>query len=390
MPAGAVIGGLAAATSAGLGIAGAAGAFDPDAPQGVNYGALTRDAQQAQIDLLGPKLRARQEFDPQSQALQLQLAKQNLLGSPGGGARYYTDQEAVAPEYSYTPRTAGGWGGGGGLAPQGYEADPSDPTRWRRLIQPGYTRAVTRTAYDAPVEGQLDIFEQAAPRINALVNQSQRTAAQGKLDTVRDLGPQALAALRAYDPQATSIDDMLAGQIQSELANPGYLSPDELRDIVQAERSRQSGRGFGLGPNDIFTEALSLSKQRTGRRDAVQAKASQYLNQRKGLYGDPFLTIAGTPGRDPGNPASIVNPYPSLLEDGSAYQGNAANVGIFNSQQANQANIAGYNSRVAGLGSVASGLGKAGGFLANNGEALANWYNTGIFSSGERGSLGGW
>lgn len=357
------IGAIAGLISAGVGAASAAGVFNPDAPDPLNYAQITRDAQAAQLENYPKWMAAKQQYDPMTAALQMQIQQQNLFGAPGGTRERKVTEYVTTPARQVTvnagqsppPGAVFVKNIGGGIGPSGkakaalYEI-PASSTPVEKTI----------TEDVAATPGQLDLMEQAAPRLTKLgtdVNTALRTS---DVADVANLGPAAFKAMQGYDPMSATLSDTLASQAQSDLELGGTLNPSETRETQQAVRAAQAARGFGFGPTDVYTETLNLGNAAAQRKTQRQAAASSILGQRAQIYGDPFQQILSrTSGRAASMPYTA--PTESLVQAGTDPY--AMTLAQFNAQNANAANIAGYNQQMSGIGALLKGLGSVGSYF---------------------------
>ena len=350
MPIGA-IGAIAGIASAGVGIAGAAGAFAPDDPRSPDYGAMSKDAQQAQIDLLPQKYAARQTYDPKFAALQRQTQYENLFGTQSGSRQQeYIDYE---PQVQRVPTGEQRYNRSTGRMEPVYE----ETTVYNPVVK-------NRTVQTEGSPGMLALAKQATPELNQISIDSQAQQTAGNLGRLEKYGPQAFKAIQGFDPFASALSDQLLANAQEELTAGRGLTSSQRRDSEQAIRGAQASRGMGFGPTDVFQEALTLGDRGEQQLNRRQAYASSILGQRNGLYGrayealglspgqgadaSPYLGAAGQPGPDYTN----INP--------AAYQ-----VGLAGYNAQNQASIAGYNQQMGALGGLIGGLGRVGNAYSN-------------------------
>lgn len=179
------------------------------------------------------------------------------------------------------------------------------------------------------------------------LNTAQRTS---DIADVTKLGPQAVAAIRAANPQQSQLLDTLTSQAMGELARDGALSPDETRQITQQSRAGFDTRGMQRSNPAVFSEVLDLEGARRTRRNEGRQFAGNVLGYQKSIYGDPFQAVLGRSNSNlafaqggggsqnmgvtpQANAYSIFNPESQYAQ--SLYNNNASN--------ALQANIAGAN-----------------------------------------------
>jgi hypothetical protein len=73
------------------------------------------------------------------------------------------------------------------------------------------------------------------------------------------------------------------------------LSPSQRRNIAQSVRAGQAARGMGLGPSDVYEEAIQTS----GYGDILRQQRLDNLRSSAGLYGDVFQATTGRPALFP-------------------------------------------------------------------------------------------
>jgi hypothetical protein len=337
---------LAAATSAGTGLASAAGAFSPGMPGMPDYGRMSRDAQEAELELLPRRVEARQRYDPVIAALQNIISEQSFFGAPAGQREEsYTDyekrtrrvpvnygpqDEAYYRSYGVYPMHAG---------PVGYTTEE-------------YTVPVTKTRMvDVPATpGLIDLAERAQPRLSAL----QRVEREQALADVEGLGPRAMGAMRGYDPTLTGLLDRLGADAEEDLEAGYSLGPGLKREVEQAVRRAQADRGLGYGTTDVFTEAMNIGQAAEARRRERQQFASGVAGQRATVYGDPFVQVLGRSSGRTASPQGFLVPESSMVSP--RVDGNAFNVGLAGYEAQQNAARAGYNAQMGGIGMLSGGL----------------------------------
>ena len=361
---------VAAVASAGVGIAGAAGAFAPDTPEAPNYGQMNRDAQQAQIDLLPEKFRARQEYDPKFAALQRQTQYENLVGTATGTRTEdyiaYEPREQRIPtgEMRYKKNI------------YGTRTGEMEPVYETTTVYEPVTRQRTVQTDGAP--GMLALAEQATPRLNRLSIDSQNQQTAANLGRLQQYGPDAFKAIQNFDPASAALSDDLVGVARERTAARGQGTPSEVRADRQAIAAAQAYRGLGMGPNDAFQEAMYLGDRGRQRDNENLAFASSILGQRNGLYGRAYEALGLSPGQ-----GADASPYLGAAgqqgPDYTAINPAAYSVGMAGYNAQNQASIAGYNQQMGALGGLMGGIGRIGQSYANmpgRSSTVGNGYNT--------------
>lgn len=346
---------VAAVGAAAAGVAASAGGAK--APRARDPYEETSQTLQAQVDLAPDLYEAEAAFRPKYTALDLQVLEQSLLGSPAG-TRTETVFQPGKPKLIYLrnpndkpPPGATYYGQSGSTAI--YQLPTSTQT----------TRQVEMPA----MRGLLDLFEQSvSPRIRSMQAEDQRFQRGADIADVAKLGPEALAALKAANPDQAALIDELSRQAQEELALGAQLDPSLQRLVQQSVREGQSARGFGLGPMDIFEEALSTAEFGQSLRDKRRAMAAGVVGLNQSAYGDPFLQILGRPSRAGNDAGAMVNTGlglgaaagPRLFNPESAYAADLFNTN-YNAKAA--ANISNANNRAALIGSLIGAGGMVGG-----------------------------
>jgi hypothetical protein len=338
MPTAAAIGAVA---SAGVGIAGAAGAFAPDSPEQPNYGQMTRDAQQAQIDLLPDKYRARAEYDPKFAALSRQAQYDNLFGTEA--------QQGTEDYIDYVPKVS--------------KRDTGTRDRFSNKIYEDVTtyEPVTRqrSVQSQGSPGMLALAKQATPLLNQIGIDSQNQQTEANLGRLQKFGPDAFKAIQNFDPAAGALSDQLLANAQEELTAGRGMTASQRRDSEQAVRGAQSMRGFGMGPTDAFQEAMYLGDRGEQQLNRRQAYASSILGQRNGLYGRAYEALGLSPGQG-ADAGAYLGAASQQGPDYTAINPAAYQVGMAGYNAQNQASIAGYNGQMSSIGGLMGGLGQLG------------------------------
>ena len=325
------------------------GAFAPDSPESPNYGQMTRDAQQAQIDLLPEKYRARQEYDPKFAALQRQTQYENLFGTSTGTRTEdyiaYEPREQRIPtgEMRYKKNI------------YGTRTGEMEPVYETTTVYEPVTRQRTVQTDGAP--GMLALAEQATPRLNRLSIDSQNQQTAANLGRLQQYGPDAFKAIQNFDPASAALSDQLLGNAQEELTAGRSMTASQRRDSEQAVRGAQSMRGLGMGPTDAFQEAMYLGDRGEQQLNRRQAYASSILGQRSGLYGRAYEALGLSPGQ-----GADASPYLGAAgqqgPDYTAINPAAYQVGLAGYGAQQNANMAGYNSQMGGIGSLGNSAGQ--------------------------------
>lgn len=308
---------------------------------------------QAQKQLAGPQLALQREFQPQQIALNQQNTRQYLSGTPAGHQTIqYQDYESQ-PTYA-TTSTPGyrGVGGGGTVAGQTVIGHHQVPVMRSRVV-------------DTPAQqGMLDYYQnEVGPQLSAIQAQSNTASRTADINDIQSLGPEVLAALRHANPEQTALRDELYSQ-RKEALDANGVSHWEKHQLEQNIRSSQSARGFGNGGNDAAAESYYVTANDYQRRQQSQADAAGMIGLDQSLYGDPYLQITGRQGgASPTGSAFLSQAGGQQLNQFNPFDPYGADVGTYNANAQNAAQIASAN-RSAGLaggvlnltGSLAGGL----------------------------------
>ena len=125
-------------------------------------------------------------------------------------------------------------------------------------------------------------------------------------------------------------------------------------------RGAAAARGLGMGPTDVFTEALTLGDRGQQMLYNRLGLADKTIGLNQAFYGDPFQQILGRPsGSSPQSvlaqsqgyqSGNVFSPYNNYYQDAYNYNANAQNA----------ANIAGANASAGILGAGLGALGQIG------------------------------
>jgi hypothetical protein len=137
-----------------------------------------------------------------------------------------------------------------------------------------------------------DIYGPLSRQQAALSNTAQRGA---DIQDVLNLGPEATRAFRQANPEQAALLDELNRQAQSELGMGATLDPSLLRQVQQSVRAGQAARGQGLGPSDIYTEAMTTGQAGQNLRNQRRGFATQMVGLNAQTTTDPFMAVLGRP-----------------------------------------------------------------------------------------------
>jgi len=263
------------------------------------------------------------------------------------------------------------------LAPQQYAAQAEFAPQYASLNM-GILSDVLNGTNGQP--GYLSLFENAiAP--NAARVQSAADAAQRLSDVsaVEQLGGRAVTAFRAADPRREALMQSLNDQVLGDFQLGAALDPETRRQLEQQVRAAQAQRGMGLGPADLYAEAMTtgLAGQQLRQQRLSNAFNVANLNS-SGL--DPFMAILGRPatstnlaqsqaGAGQGQAGSLQGSLQNLFNPESAYASDLYNTNL-NMEAAARLNSQNANAGLWGAGISALG-GIAGGAIA--GGAIGCW-----------------
>lgn len=159
---------------------------------------------------------------------------------------------------------------------------------------------------DGQSGGMLQLYQDIEPQLTNFTNAATSNQRQRDVADVETLGPRATAALRASDPQAAALEDMLAQQAMDQLSSGASLDP-QLRDqVAQEVRSAQAARGFGFSGSDADVEGLFLGREANAMRQQRQGFAADVAARRRATTGDPFMAILGRPSSVVGQAGSVM------------------------------------------------------------------------------------
>jgi hypothetical protein len=343
------------------------GCFSPKAPPPPNYGQITRDTLQAQVDLAPQQYASEATYQPLYTDLALSNLNSLLYGTPGGQETYQQTitadragwygpdgQYLGSDRYQYytpgsqAPQRAPGLGGlvqamNPNVTSGGTQQVP-EGVRW---LGKGGTMQVTGTRTRTPQTGLLELMQGAQA--------SQRAA---DIADVMTLGPQAREALLAANPESAALLAKLNAQANAGLDAGSSLTPEEQRAMQQASRAAFAARGMG-GSNSAITDELlrqfDLGQQLLRQR---QAFAQSVLANNQQLLGDPFMQILGRGSNAVGQAQGVwQGAGPSLFNP-------QAGLGLAASNYATAANFAAANNPLANIGNILGGVGRAAGGIA--------------------------
>lgn len=199
-------------------------------------------------------------------------------GMPGGGGGF--DMPSLIP------------GGGGGFGLPGLDGlFGGDDKPKKKLVSKGQYVA-TGTAHRGAQRGFLDMYQNdIVPTLDAAQRRSLSYQREGDIADVQRLSPAMLAALRASNPEAARLLDSLNADAQQGMDAGATLDPSLRREVSQSVRGGQAARGMGLGPVDLYTEALQTGSAAEALRQTRRANAASTIGLDQQFYGNPFDRI---------------------------------------------------------------------------------------------------
>jgi hypothetical protein len=140
---------------------------------------------------------------------------------------------------------------------------------------------------------------------------------QGDLADVQNMGPEAIAAFKAANPELAALLEESNRQAMEGLKAGSSLTGSEAREVQQYVRGGQSARGLGMGPSDVYQEAMSLGSAGAARQAQRRAYASEVMGQQMNVANVPFMQLLGR---------NVVAPQIAAQGAGQAMQGADARV----------------------------------------------------------------
>ena len=164
-----------------------------------------------------------------------------------------------------------------------FEEDVPKKPKPRTMIQEA-KQSMKAMRWLAPRE--LELLQQYAPGyaetfagMGEILTSRQR---EGDIAAVEDLGPRAVAAFKAANPELATLLDELNAEAMGE------MTPMRRRRVEQAVRAGQAARGFGVGPSDLWEELIALEGETAAtRREAMSANQA--------IANVPFMSVLGRP-----------------------------------------------------------------------------------------------
>ena len=341
-------------------------------PANIRYaaGAGTGLCRNGAISELGPLSQLEATYQPAFGQNTLNNLNQMLMGSPGGTTQQpQTNTVGQSGWYDATGNYLGngssnGSSNGGMLNAQfgvsGGSGSKSSfvPPAGAVYRNKGDTYTTSSTVNTPATKGLLDIYGEAQPQLLA----QQSAARAANVGDVAALGPQAMSAVRAYDPQATGLLDQLTQTASQRMALNGGLDPFTQRALQQNIRTAQAARGLGYGPGDAAQESDFLTRTREQRANENLTLAGSVAQQVGNYYGDPFMRVLGYGASNPSAsvgqaqsmaPGALFNPDDPL--SASITAGNQQMAAAF-APPSTMADLGQIQGHVAGDVSMAGGI----------------------------------
>lgn len=210
-----------------------------------------------------------------------------------------------------------------------------------------------------------DLYRRAANDQLAFDIRSTTTKRNADLQDFERLGGDYVSQLRSTNPLLAQYYDTA----QSNLALGSRLSPEQEAELASYVRQGQASRGMGLGPTDVYSEALAKTSYGENLRQNRMAEAGQA----QGLYGDIFQATTGRPTMSPTPQGSNIQ-APSTNIGMEDYLSQGINLDIMRMNQ----NAADKAGRQALTGQIIGGvLGSA----AKIGGGMMCWVAREVFGS---------
>jgi hypothetical protein len=214
--------------------------------------------------------------------------------------------------------------------------------------------------------GLLDTYGRVGQRMGEIESDIASAQRGRDIGDVRNLGPEALAAMRGWNPQQTELMDALNAQALEQVELGGRMTPDQMRMIQNSVMGQRSNMGWGYNPGDMAQAAMSARGYSDQLQQARMRQAQLQAGQNQNIYGDPFMQVLGRQGQAYGSMGGATmagaqgsqNVGPNLFSPESQMQYDIWNTGF---QGQLGANIAGSNNNAALFGALLGAGGQMGG-----------------------------
>jgi len=254
--------------------------------------------------------------------------------------------KAIPKEIGGGGRDGGGGGGGNedtdqyldrylGILEQGIQPPPPPPERdlgeeAREIMQVQLDMAPDIFASELeyrPKYAALDlgILGFSQPVIDSIQSRSNTMMRGADIRDIEQLGPRAVDAVRASNPNVKRLLDEMSDSAYDDLLRAGELSPDQIRHVEQASRAAYNDRGLERSNSAILDEVTNNFKTRLAMEDRARSYAGDVLGYEKSFV-DPALMVTGKPSSSLGFARSTANAGaqgPTMFDPfGNAYAGN--------------------------------------------------------------------
>ena len=146
-------------------------------------------------------------------------------------------------------------------------------------------------------KGLVSTLEEVAPRFQAISDSGQAAQRQADIAAIRDLGPQAVAAIRAADPAQKALVDRLNSAATQGLDAGASVDPALAATIGQRIRARSAANGMGFGLPDAVVEGYAVGDRGNQLRNERQAFAQRVAGINSATGADPVLAVLGRPSQ---------------------------------------------------------------------------------------------
>jgi hypothetical protein len=141
----------------------------------------------------------------------------------------------------------------------------------------------------------VDLYKGVATPLGEMDAANKRAQQEADIAAVRDLGPEALAAMKASNPQMAQLIESMTQQAQAGLDAGSALTPQQQMQAQQASRQAWAARGLGASPAAGLDEVVTEQMMGAGEQDRRRGFAMQAAGMEQGAYGNPFQAILSRP-----------------------------------------------------------------------------------------------
>jgi hypothetical protein len=172
------------------------------------------------------------------------------------------------------------------LAPQLFAAESQYAPKYQDLQLKLMDEAMPRL---------MDMYSQAAPQLSAIDASNTRAQREADIAAVRDLGPQALDAMKISNPELAKLLGSMTGQAQAGLDAGSRMTSEQLEQSQQGSRAAWAARGLGSSPASALDEVVQSQAAGASEQDRRRGFAMQAANMQQSAYGNPFQAILERP-----------------------------------------------------------------------------------------------